>query len=56
MNTFIITLLVVSIAILAMSVGAMFFNLNLKGSCGGKESCICSPEERKKCLYKITSP
>ncbi|MBC8311286.1 MAG: hypothetical protein H8E72_03205 [Candidatus Marinimicrobia bacterium] len=57
MNTFIITLLVISIAIFAMSLGAMFFNLRLKGSCGGDdEVCICSPEERKKCLTKITTP
>ena len=40
-----------------MSVGTMFFNLRLKGSCGGdKEVCICSPEEREKCLVKITTP
>jgi len=53
-NTFIITFLVISIAIFAMSTGAIFFNLRLKGSCGGdKEVCICSPEEREKCLSKI---
>jgi hypothetical protein len=57
MNTFIITLLVISIAIFAMSLGAMFFNLRLKGSCGGdEEACICSSEERKKCLSSITTP
>ena len=57
MDTFIITLLVISIAIFVMSIGAIFFNLNLKGSCGGgEESCICSPEERKKCFSKITVP
>jgi|TARA_B110000116_G_scaffold5017_1_gene4460 hypothetical protein len=57
MNTFIITLLVISIAIFVMSIGAMFFNLHLKGSCGGdEEACICSPEERKKCFSKITVP
>jgi hypothetical protein len=50
MNTFIITLLVISTAIFAMSAGAIFFNLRFKGSCGGdKEIC-------KKCLNKISSP
>jgi hypothetical protein len=54
-NTFIITIFVISIAIFAMSTGAIFFNLRLKGSCGGdKEVCICSPAERQKCLSKIT--
>ncbi|MBT5955387.1 MAG: DUF539 domain-containing protein [Candidatus Marinimicrobia bacterium] len=57
MNTFFITFFVLSIAIFFMSVGTMFFNLRLKGSCGGdKEVCICSPEEREKCLVKITTP
>ncbi len=56
MNTFIITLLVISIAIFVMSAGAVFFNLDLKGSCGGEETCICSPEERKQCFSKITVP
>ena len=57
MNIFVITLLVISIAIFAMSLGAIFFNLDLKGSCGGnEEACICSPEERKQCFSKITVP
>jgi hypothetical protein len=57
MNTFIITLLVISFAILAMSIGTIFSNIRLKGSCGGDEDqCICSPEERKKCFSKITAP
>ena len=57
MNIFVITLLVISISIFAMSIGAIFFNIDLKGSCGGdKEACICSPEERKQCFSKITIP
>jgi len=57
MNTFIITLLVIFFAILAMSIGTIFSNIRLKGSCGGDEDqCICSPEERKKCFSKITAP
>ena len=56
MNTFIITIIILLIAIFGMCMGAIFSNLELKGSCGGeKEVCICSPEERKKCLTKITA-
>lgn len=56
MNTFIITIIMLSIAIFGMCIGAIFSNFELKGSCGGeKEACICSPEEREKCLTKITA-
>ncbi|MDB3868742.1 DUF539 domain-containing protein [Candidatus Marinimicrobia bacterium] len=57
MNLFLITLFVIFIAIFAMSLGTIFSNISLKGSCGGDEEvCICSPEERKKCFSKITAP
>ena len=57
MNTFLITLIVIFFAILVMSLGAIFSNIRLKGSCGGDEElCMGSPEERKKCFSKITTP
>ncbi len=51
MEIFIISTIVLGILILLMSVGTLVSNIQLKGSCGGNEdACLCSPEDRKKCI------
>jgi hypothetical protein len=53
MDTFIGTLLVFGLAMLAMAVGVMFTGRSLKGSCGGVgNGCPCTDEERRACAAK----
>lgn len=50
MPTFIATLVVIGLAMLAMAVGVMITGRALKGSCGGTGAgCPCTPAEREEC-------
>ena len=53
MNTLILTIFIIAFAMLIMSIGIIFSNIELKGSCGGeKEDCQCSLKEMVKCKLK----
>lgn len=54
MATFIAVLVLTGAAMVAMAVGVILSNRELKGSCGGKggEDCICSIEEMRACAAK----
>lgn len=46
------TFIVIIISIFLLSMGSLFFNKKIKGSCGGDdESCSCSALERKMCSF-----
>jgi len=58
MITFFSTLILILIIILVMSIGVIFSNKELKGSCGGiSEACTCTSMQKKICSFKnnITS-
>ncbi len=56
MNTLILTIFIIAFAMLIMSIGIIFSNIELKGSCGGKkEDCHCSFKEMVKCKLKTNS-
>jgi len=47
---FLLTLFVMFISFFLLSMGTLFFNKKIKGSCGGDdESCSCSALEQKMC-------
>ena len=53
METFLGTLLVFGLAMLAMAAGVMLSGRRLKGSCGGVGTgCPCTHEERQACAAK----
>jgi hypothetical protein len=53
METFLGTLLVFALVMLAMAAGVMLTGRSLKGSCGGVgNACPCSDEERRACAAK----
>lgn len=54
MTTFIFTLSLVGIAMVAMAVGVIFSDRVLQGSCGGfgSEDCMCSLEKRRACALE----
>ena len=53
MDTFLGTLLIVGLAMLAMAAGVMLSGRRLKGSCGGVGTgCPCTDEERQACAAK----
>ena len=56
MNTLILTIFIIAFAMLIMSIGIIFSNIELRGSCGGKkEDCHCSFKEKVKCKLKANS-
>tara|TARA_Y100001968_G_scaffold63131_1_gene53836 strand:- start:281 stop:457 length:177 start_codon:yes stop_codon:yes gene_type:complete len=53
MITFLLTLIFLILIILFMSIGVIFKNKELKGSCGGiSESCNCNIVQQKICTIK----
>ena len=45
-----LTLFVLALSFFLLSMGTLFFNNKIKGSCGGDdESCTCSALEQKMC-------
>ena len=54
MTTLILTIFVLVFSIFLLSIGTIFFNNEIKGSCGGiTEDCSCSNTEKIKCKLKI---
>ena len=54
MTTLILTIFVIVFSIFLLSIGTIFFNNEIKGSCGGiLEDCTCSNTEKIKCKLKI---
>ena len=54
METYLITIVALGFFIFIMSIGIIFSNKSLKGSCGN--SCDCTDTEKKKCpTYKFKS-
>ena len=56
MHTLILTIIIIGFAMLIMSIGIIFSNKELKGSCGGnKEDCQCSFKEMIQCKLKLNN-
>tara|TARA_B110000116_G_scaffold220299_1_gene198415 strand:+ start:340 stop:525 length:186 start_codon:yes stop_codon:yes gene_type:complete len=54
MATLILTIFVLVFSIFLLSIGTIFFNNEIKGSCGGiMDDCSCSNTEKIKCKLKI---
>ncbi len=54
MTTLILTIFIVVFSIFLLSLGTIFFNNEIKGSCGGiSENCECSNTEKIKCKLKM---
>ncbi|MBJ18607.1 MAG: hypothetical protein CL933_04205 [Deltaproteobacteria bacterium] len=50
MQTFLATVLIFGLAMVAMAIGVIFSGRRLKGSCGGTgRDCRCSAEVRRDC-------
>lgn len=51
MTTFLFTLSLFAVAMVAMAVGVILSDRELQGSCGGvgSEDCLCSIEKRRAC-------
>jgi len=55
MITFFLTIFILLIIIFSMSIGVIFSNKELKGSCGGiSEACNCTTIQKKICSIKNT--
>jgi len=53
MGTFVGTLVVFAVVMLAMAAGVMLTGRSLKGSCGGSGTgCPCTDEERQACARR----
>jgi len=51
-----LTLFIIVLSFFLLSLGTIFFNKRLKGSCGGDdESCSCSALEKKMCKNLVSS-
>ena len=54
MTTLILTIFVIVFSIFLLSIGTIFLNNEIKGSCGGIiENCTCSSAEKIKCKLKM---
>ena len=54
MTTLILTIFILVFSIFLLSIGTIFFNNEIKGSCGGiMDDCSCSNTEKIKCKLKI---
>ena len=54
MTTLILTIFVIVFSIFLLSIGTIFFNNEIKGSCGEiLEDCTCSNTEKIKCKLKM---
>ena len=54
MTTLILTIFILVFSVFLLSIGTIFFNNEIKGSCGGMtEDCSCSNTEKIKCKLKI---
>ncbi len=54
MTTLILTIFILVFSIFLLSIGTIFFNNEIKGSCGGiMNDCTCSNTEKIKCKLKI---
>ena len=54
MTTLILTIFILVFSIFLLSIGTIFFNNEIKGSCGGiMNDCNCSNTEKIKCKLKI---
>jgi len=52
MQTFFVTLLLFGAVVTLMSVGVIFSNRRLRGSCGGTgQDCHCDDQKRKACPH-----
>lgn len=47
MMTVFLTIAIISVLVILLSIGVIFANKEMRGSCGG--SCECTPMERKSC-------
>lgn len=58
MATFLGTLAVFAVVIVAMALGVMLSGRRLSGSCGGTDggACACSDEKRRQCKEKPAIP
>ena len=54
MTTLILTIFILVFSIFLLSIGTIFFNNEIKGSCGGiMDDCSCSNTDKIKCKLKI---
>jgi|TARA_B100001758_G_C18299420_1_gene551510 hypothetical protein len=54
MTTLILTIFILVFSIFLLSIGTIFFNNQIKGSCGAiMDDCSCSNTEKIKCKLKI---
>ena len=54
MTTLILTIFILVFSVFLLSIGTIFFNNEIKGSCGGiMDDCSCSNTEKIKCKLKI---
>jgi len=54
MTTLILTIFVLVFSIFLLSIGTIFFNNEIKGSCSGMtDDCSCSNTEKIKCKLKV---
>ncbi len=53
METFLATVAIFGLAMVAMAVGVIFSNRSLRGSCGGTGiDCTCSEKKQEECARK----
>lgn len=54
MTTLILTIFILAFSMFLLSIGTIFFNNEIKGSCGDiADDCSCSKSEKIKCKLKI---